>query len=86
MLIFSMNAQQSKKNKHSEERAMKFTTKTLSLGTEKSFFFLISICCYKIREKEKVFLCVMQKPVIILKSVKYLVASRTHFVGQELKG
>ena len=55
MRIFSMNAQQSKKNKHSEERAMKFTTKTLSLGTEKSFFFLISICCYKIREKEKVF-------------------------------
>ena len=38
MRIFSMNAQQSKKNKHSEERAMKFTTKTLSLGTEKVFF------------------------------------------------
>ena len=37
MRIFSMNAQQSKKNKHSEERAMKFTTKTLSL--QKTVFF-----------------------------------------------
>ena len=84
MLIFSMNAQQSKKNKHSEEIAMKFTTKMFHY--RKKFFFLISICCYKIREKEKSFLCVMQKPAIILKYVKYLVASRTHFVGQELKG
>ena len=42
MRIFSMNAQQSKKNKHSEEIAMKFTTKMLSLH-KKVFILDISL-------------------------------------------